>query len=167
MAVSSHAATTTGGGRRSVATFPDYVGAQRAVDTLSDRGFPVEHVAIVGTGLRYVEQVSGRLTTGRAGLTGARQGAVIGLLFALLFGLFFTVEEAFFGVLVYSVVLGVLFGAAFAALDHAALGGRRDFSSIAQTQAGLYDVQVDVEVADRAEVLLQEMSETPTPPPAA
>ncbi|MBW3607483.1 MAG: glycine zipper family protein, partial [Actinobacteria bacterium] len=87
--------TTTGGGRRSVATFEDYAGAQRAVDALSDRGFPVERVAIVGTGLRYVEQVSGRLTTGRAALAGAGQGALVGLFVALLLGLFLTVEEAF------------------------------------------------------------------------
>lgn len=164
MPVTPHSsATTTGGGRRSVATFEDYAGAQGAVDTLSDRGFPVERVAIVGTGLRYVEQVSGRLTTGRAALAGAGQGALVGLFLGLLFGLFFTVEEAFLGVLVYTLVLGFVLGAIFGALGHAATGGKRDFSSMAQTQAERYDVQVDDEVADRARSLLQEMQ----PPRAA
>ncbi len=149
--------TTTGGGRRSVATFEDYAGAQRAVDALSDRGFPIERVAIVGTGLRYVEQVSGRLTTGRAALAGAGQGALVGLFVALLLGLFLTVEEAFLGVLAYSLALGLVVGAIFGAVGHAASGGKRDFSSVAQMQAERYDVQVDLELADRAESLLQEM----------
>lgn len=149
--------TATGGGRRSVATFEDYAGAQRAVDALSDRGFPVERVAIVGTGLRYVEQVSGRLTTGRAALAGAGQGALVGLFVALLLGLFLTVEEAFLGVLAYSIALGLVIGAIFGAVGHAASGGKRDFSSVAQMQAERYDVQVDLELADRATSLLQEM----------
>ena len=158
MPLTSHSPpTTTGGGRRSVATFDDYAGAQRAVDTLSDRGFPVEHVAIVGTGLRYVEQVSGRLTTGRAALAGAGQGAGVGLFVGLLLGLFFTIDGAFLGVLLYSVVLGLVAGAAFGAIGHAAMGGKRDFSSVAKTQAERYDVQVDIEFADRASSLLHEM----------
>ena len=158
MPATSHSSPiTTDGGRRSVATFDDYAGAQRAVDTLSDRGFPVEHVAIVGTGLRYVEQVSGRLTTGRAALAGAGQGAGVGLFVGLLLGLFFTIDGAFLGVLLYSIVLGLVAGAMFGAIGHAAMGGKRDFSSVAKTQAERYDVQVDVEFADRASSLLQEM----------
>ena len=43
--------------RRTVASYDDYAEAERAVDYLSDHGFPVERVAIVGHGLRYVEQV--------------------------------------------------------------------------------------------------------------
>ena len=52
---------------QTVATFPDYASAQRAVDFLSDEKFPVERTAIVGTNLRLVENVLGRMTTGRAG----------------------------------------------------------------------------------------------------
>jgi hypothetical protein len=143
--------------RRTIDVFDGYADAQRAVDTLSDRGFPVERVAIVGTGLRYVEQVSSRLTTGRAALSGAGQGAVIGLVFALLFGIFFTVDEGFLGLLVYSVALGAMFGAIFGAVGHAALGGRRDFASTAQMQADRYEVQIDSAVADRATAILREM----------
>jgi hypothetical protein len=51
--------------RRTVKTTTSYREAERAVDWLSDHGFAVEDVAIVGTGLRYVEQVGGRVTTGR------------------------------------------------------------------------------------------------------
>ena len=62
--------------------------AQRAVDYLSDNQFPVERTAIVGTDLRLVENVLGRLTTGRAALAGAASGAWFGLLFGLLIGIF-------------------------------------------------------------------------------
>ena len=56
------------GERSTVAVFDQYEGAQEAVDALSDNGFPMDRVAIVGSGLRYVEQVSRRVTVGRAAL---------------------------------------------------------------------------------------------------
>ena len=46
-----------------VATYPDYASAQRAIDYLSDNQFPVELTSIVGTDLRLVETVVGRMTT--------------------------------------------------------------------------------------------------------
>src|SRR5262245_16264034 len=69
-----------------VATYADYASAQRAVDFLSDQNFPVQHTAIIGTDLRLVEKVLGRLTTARAALAGASGGAWFGLLIGLLFG---------------------------------------------------------------------------------
>ena len=142
--------------RRTIATYSSYRDAERAVDWLSDKGFAVERVSIVGTGLRYVEQVAGRVTTGRAALTGAGQGALIGLLFAILFGLFFT-GPAFLGLLVYAVVAGAIFGAAFGAVAHYAMGGSRDFASVARTEADRYEVQVDDEVAAEAQTLIDAM----------
>ena len=56
------------------ARVPDLRGGPAPVDRLSDDGFPVEHVRIVGTGLHSVEQVTGRLTKGRAALGGAAAG---------------------------------------------------------------------------------------------
>jgi hypothetical protein len=136
--------------RRVVATYPTYPEAERAVDKLSDTGFPVERVAIVGTGLRLVEQVAGRTTTGRAALTGAASGATIGALFALFLGLFFTIDEGFLGLLLYGIVVGVIFGATFSALGQAMYRGRRDFTSVQGMQAEEYEIQVDADVADRA-----------------
>jgi hypothetical protein len=147
--------------KTTVATYGSYAEAERAVDFLSDRGFPVERAAIVGTGLKSVEQISGRLTTGRAALMGAGQGALIGLLFGLLFGLFFE-GPAFFGVLLYALVVGALFGAVFAALAQAAQGGRRDFGSVTGFQAESYEVQVDHEVSARAKELLAELDPAST-----
>ena len=74
--------------KTTVATYDNYADAERAVDHLSDQGFPVEKVAIVGTGLKTVEQVAGRLTTGRAALLGAGHGAMRGQVFGLLWVFF-------------------------------------------------------------------------------
>ena len=49
-----------------IGSYPTYAKAQEAVDYLSDNQFPVENVTIIGTDLRLVEQVTGRLTRGRA-----------------------------------------------------------------------------------------------------
>jgi hypothetical protein len=147
---------TAGDARRTVASYSSYRDAERAVDWLSDRGFPVEHVAIVGTGLRTVERIAGRLTTGRAALAGAGPGAFIGLAFALLFGLFFT-GPGFLALLAYAVVMGAALGAIFGAIGHAALGGRRDFASVAGTEAERYEVQVEESFAGEAERLLDAM----------
>jgi hypothetical protein len=142
--------------KTTVATYSSYAEAERAVDFLSDKGFPVEKVAIVGTGLRTVEQVAGRLTTGRAALLGAGQGAMIGLLFGLLFGLFFEGPD-FFGVVLYGLVAGTIFGAVLGAVGQAAQGGRRDFASVRGMQAEQYEIQVEHEHSARAKQLLVEL----------
>ena len=152
--------TTTQGGagaRTTVATYGSYAEAERAVDFLSDQAFPVERVAIVGTGLKTVEQVAGRLTTGRAALAGAGQGAMIGLLFALLLGIFFDISGGFLGLLLYGLVAGALFGATFAAIAQAATGGRRDFASVTAMTAERYELQVDHEVSAKAKQMLLEL----------
>jgi uncharacterized protein YqgC (DUF456 family) len=130
------------------------------VDFLSDQGFPVERVAIVGTGLKTVEQVAGRMTTGRAALAGAGQGAMIGLLFGLLFGLFFE-GPAFFGVILYGLVAGAVFGTILGALYQAAQGGRRDFASVRGMEAEKYEIQVEHEHSARAKQLLNELESAP------
>jgi hypothetical protein len=142
--------------RRTIASFDDYAEAQRAVDRLSDEGFPVERVTIVGTGLRYVEQVTGRVTTGRAALMGAAQGAMLGALFGLVFGLIFTIDPdpALVLLVLYGLVTGAIVGALLGAIAHAATGGTRDFASVAGMQADRYEVVVDDDLADKAASIL-------------
>jgi hypothetical protein len=115
MTTTNRLKTATGASRRTIASYSTYAEAERAVDWLSDHGFAVERSAIVGSGLRSVEQVTGRMTPGRAAKIGAGQGALIGALFALLFGIFFTGPE-FVELLLYSLALGALFGALYGAL---------------------------------------------------
>jgi hypothetical protein len=158
MSIAARSEPVPTGARRTVATEANYREAERAVDWLSDHGFPVERVAIVGTGLRSVEQVLGRFTTGRAALVGAAQGASLGLLFGALFGLFFTNVGAFFTVVLYGLVAGIVWGGLFGAIIQFARRGRRDFSSAAETRAEHYEVQVDDAVAGEAKRMLGGMS---------
>ena len=156
MSASSIPPSSAGQARRTIATYSTYRDAERAVDWLSDQGFAVEHVAIVGSGLRSVEQVAGRVTTGRAGLIGAVQGAFIGVLFALLFGLFFT-GPGFWALLLYAVVAGAIFGGLFSVLAQSSQGGRRDFASATGIQADRYEVQVDEPYAEEAQRFIDAM----------
>ena len=47
-------------GRHALGSYPQYEQAQAVVDHLSDSGFPVETVTIVGADLKLVERVTGR-----------------------------------------------------------------------------------------------------------
>ena len=150
---------TTAGGYRTVATFVDYPDAQAAVDRLSDDGFPVEHVVIMGQGLRSVEHVTGRRSYLQAAGSGALSGAFMGAFLGALFGLF-----SFFDPLTSAVVLalwGLVFGAVLGAIlgliGHAMSGGRRDFSSVRTVEAERYDVAVAAEHAADAERRLAPM----------
>jgi len=46
----------------SLGTFDKYEEAQKLVDTLSDKEFPVQNCLIVGTDLKQLERITGRLT---------------------------------------------------------------------------------------------------------
>jgi hypothetical protein len=138
-----------------VARFDDYAAAQRAVDQLSDDGFPVEKLDIVGSGLRLVERVTGRLTTTRAAAAGALSGLWAGLLFGILLGLF-TSGHSFLAVAATGAALGVLWGAAFGYVAHARTRGQRDFSSVRQLTAAHYDLIAREGTVERARYMLGE-----------
>src|SRR5680860_1550868 len=138
---------------RTVASFPEYAGAQTAVDGLSDDGFPVEHVVIVGQGLRSVEHVTGRRGFLQAAGSGAASGALLGAFLGGLFGLltFFEPLTSAVVLALWGLVLGAVMGALFGLLGHALSGGRRDFSSVGTVEAERYDITVAAEHAADAE----------------
>jgi hypothetical protein len=140
----------------SVATYPDYALAQQAVDYLSDNEFPVERTSIVGTDLRLVENVLGRMTTARAALAGAASGAWFGLFIGLFFGIFS--NENWFGLIFLGLLIGAAWGAIFGAIAQATTGGRRDFTSRSSLQASQYAVVVEADVADDARQLLTRLN---------
>ncbi len=140
--------------RRSVGTYETYPEAQRAVDLLSDRGFPVERVAIVGRGLRFEEQVLGRETVGSAALRGAGQGAIVGVLFGLFLWAISANDVAAGWRILYGRAGGAVIGAILSAIYQSASGGQRDFRSASRMTADHYDVMVDAHVADEAIGLL-------------
>jgi hypothetical protein len=134
------------------ARFDDYESAQRAVDRLSDDGFPVEKLDIVGSG-------------GRAAGAGALTGLWAGLLFGVLLGLF-TSGHSFLAVALTGAALGVLWGAVFGYVAHASTRGRRDFSSVRQLVAARYDLIAREGTVDRARTMLSEAGLLPQKEPA-
>src|ERR1700753_2055252 len=112
-----------------VGRFDSYASAQRAGDRLSDDGFPVEKLDIVGSRLR---------TRVRAAAAGALSGLWAGLLFGILLGAF-TSGHSFLTVIVTGAALGAGGGAVFGYVAHASTKGQRDFSSVRQLVATHYD----------------------------
>ena len=140
-----------------VATFDSYEKAQRAVDYLSDNGFPVENTQIVGSDLHLVEQVTGRVTTASATLAGAGSGAWFGLFIGLLVGLFTTGPE-WLGLVLGGLLIGAVWGAVFGFFAHYATRGRRDFSSNRALVAERYEIAVSAE-AGRARTLIAQLGQ--------
>ena len=141
-----------------VGTFETYEQAQRAVDFLSDEHFPVQHVTIVGNGLRMVERVTGRLTQGRAAAAGAAGGAWWGLFLGVVLMLFSTSEENGFLLLLLTLIAGAVFGAVFGIIGYALTGGKRDFTSQSSVVATSYEVLCKYAHADAARALLDRLA---------
>ncbi len=141
----------------SLGVYDSYDEAQKAVDYLSDHEFPVQDLLIVGTDLKQLERVTGRLTRGRAIGGGALSGAWLGLLIGIMFALF-----ASGGFNILSVVATMAFGALFGAIWTAVVyritsGGQRDFTSVSQVVAAKYEVLCEHKHAQRGREMLVEM----------
>jgi|SRR5699024_1364035 len=130
----------------------DYIEGQLAVDRLSDSGFPVEGVKIVGHEMKSVELVTGRMTTGKAAGMGALSGLWFGLFVGLLFGIF--AVAGWLSIVVTALIMGAIFGAIAGAVGHAMTRGRRDFSSARGLEASRYEVLVPSERAGEARSVL-------------
>jgi hypothetical protein len=141
-----------------VGSYDSYEQAQAAVDFLSYEKFPVENVTIIGTDLRMIETVTGRLTMGRAVAAGAAGGAWWGLFVGLLLGIFSSSGGAWIGSVLGGLLIGLAFGAAFAAAGYAATRGRRDFTSTSKIVASRYDVMCLPSHAEDARALLARFS---------
>lgn len=140
----------------SLGTYDKYEEAQKAVDYLSDNEFAVENCMIVGTDLRQVERVTGRLTRGRVVGAGALSGMWMGLFVGLIFALFDTQGGNTWAILA-TVAFGAVFGIVWALLGYAATKGRRDFTSVSQVVATRYEVLVEHKYAEQGRALLAKM----------
>jgi hypothetical protein len=141
-----------------VGTYGTYAEAQRAVDYLSDHEFPVENLTIVGTGLRQVERVTGRLTRNRVIIAGAVAGAWWGLFVGLLIGLFSTTGTAWITSILVAVAIGTVFGLLTALAGYRATGGERDFTSTTGLVAESYQVLCVAKFAEEARSHLARLS---------
>ncbi len=123
-----------------VASFPTYEKAQKAVSSLIAGEVPARDIAIVGSGLRSIERITGRLGYATAARSGALNGLMLGLLFAFIFVLGTPTAQisAFLGVLLVGMALGMLLSLG----TYAIVRRRRDFASVMQVTADHYDVCV-------------------------
>jgi hypothetical protein len=145
--------------RSAIASFASYEDAQRAVDALADRRFPVDQVAIVARDLRFVEQITGRRSYGKAALDGAVAGAATGTLLGFFVGLWSLVAPFTSAIALASwgLVVGAIVGAVVGVIGYAVSSGRRDFHSVRALAAGRYDVVVAPPVVEPARRVLEEL----------
>ena len=137
----------------SLGIFEKYEGAQKAVDTLSDAGFPVENCLIVGTDLKQLERVTARLTWGRVALGGVLSGLWLGLFVGLIFALFNPPANAL-SLLLSTALFGALFGLVWSLVGYGFTRGVRDFSSVSQVVATRYEVFVEHKFAQQGRQIL-------------
>ena len=127
---------------QSLAVYDKYEDAQKTVDYLSDEEFPVENCMIVGTDLKQVERITGRLTNGRVAGAGALSGVWLGLFVGLIFSMFGKNEQVL-PMILSTAMLGAAFGAIWALAGFLATRGQRDFSSVSLVVATRYEVLVE------------------------
>jgi hypothetical protein len=140
----------------SLGRYDKYDKAQKAVDYLSDHEFPVQNVLIVGTDLKQLERVTGRLTRSRVAIGGLISGAWLGLFVGLIFSLLDASGTGFGGVIV-TVLFGAVFGLVWALIGYALTGGNRDFTSVTQVVATQYEVLVEHKFVQQGRELLAQM----------
>jgi hypothetical protein len=141
-----------------VATYETYAEAQKAVDTLAKADFPVKELSIVGSDLKTVERVTGKLTWGRVALAGAASGAWLGVFFGLLFFLF-SPDGTGLPFLFAAILMGAGFGMLFGLVSYGLNRRRRDFTSTMQVIASNYQVIVNSELLNKARNLLAGQAE--------
>lgn len=141
---------------QSLAVYDKYEDAQKSVDFLSDQEFPVQNCMIVGTDLKQVERITGRLTNGRVAALGAVSGLWLGLFVGLIFS-FFGEDSAVLPMILSTALLGALFGAVWGLVGFLATRGQRDFSSVTAVVATRYEVLVEHKHLAAAQEILRRL----------
>ncbi|MDR1851300.1 MAG: hypothetical protein LBR21_01410 [Propionibacteriaceae bacterium] len=140
---------------QSVGLFATYEEAQKVVDFLAEKNFPVENLAIVGTDLKSVERVVGKRNWGTVLLSGLSQGVMTGLMVALLMWVVFPTMN-FLVILLYAMVIGIVLGLVFAAISQL-VGKKRDFNSVSQIVAARYEVLCEHKFVAQAKDLIAQI----------
>lgn len=137
-----------------IANFKQYTDAIAYVDNLIKHNFPAGSVAIVGSDLRTVERIRGKINYNRLALGGALTGSWVGLAFGLIFGgqvdpinpNQFTLSESLLSSLVIGAGLGILLNVVRYALSR----NKKTFVSQSAVVAAKYQIQVPVGMAEQA-----------------
>ncbi len=135
-----------------VATYPTYEAAQKAVSSLIASDVPAREIAIVGKGLRSVERVTGRLGYAAAARSGAINGVLLGLFFSaiVVLGTPSVPIQVFVGVLFVGIAIGML----LSIVTYSLVRRRRDFASVTQVTADSYEIAVSAGAIQRARQIL-------------
>jgi len=140
-----------------IGEFTQYAEATAFVEGLLAKDFPAGMIAIVGSDLRSVERVRGKLSYARIALGGATTGAWIGLLFGILFGTGATDPNAAaagassmtgLGSVGASVVIAAGIGMLINVIRFSVSKNKRGFISQSNVVASKYQVQVPGNLAD-------------------
>jgi hypothetical protein len=143
---------------QSVGVFQTYEAAQKVVDYLSDKEFPVQNLCIVGTDLKSVERVTGRQTWRTVFSRGLQSGLSTGLMVALIM-LLFNPDTNFWALLLGALGIGMVIGMVMSAIAYLTSRGKRDFTSVTQTIATHYELLSEHKVVQQARELLAGMPE--------
>lgn len=136
-----------------IADFSQYADAVSYVEKLVRNNFPAGLIAIVGSDLRSVERVRGKMSYARVAFSGAVTGAWIGLIYAFLFGP--TIDTADIasagnGSLGSAIVIGAGVGMLFNILRFSLSRNKREFVSQSTFVASKYQVQVPANMLSQA-----------------
>ncbi|GAB3291705.1 YflT domain-containing protein [Pseudoclavibacter terrae] len=153
--------TTTRGARSRFPKVPDgdviaslesYEEARAVVDGLAKQDFPVSTVSILGSHLRTVERVTGRMSFGKAALGAVGTGVMLGLFVGLL--VLIVTPGVGFETLIAILPVAIGFSVIWSVIGYAANPQRRQFTSVMQVVATHFDVVVPREHAGKARGLL-------------
>jgi hypothetical protein len=134
-----------------VAEFEQYLEAVKFVDRIVSGSFPASFIAIVGSDLKTVERLRGRVSYARVALSGLVTGSWIGLIFGLLFtGTSDTTAAVNYSSLASSVILGAGLMMLVNVVRFSLNPNKRQFLSSSMVIAGKYVVVVPHDLADQA-----------------
>jgi hypothetical protein len=125
-----------------VGQFKNYREAVKVVEQLVENGFPARLISIIGSDLKTVETLKGKLGYGRVALSGAVTGSWIGLFFGLLFGATSTTEQVVLTNLSAGIVIGAGVGMLLNVIRFSLTKNKRSFISAQAVVAKKYDVIV-------------------------
>jgi hypothetical protein len=134
-------------------TYDTYLEAQQVVDKLAKADFDVRQLSIIGSDLKTIERVTGKLTYGRSAIAGAVSGAWLGLFAGTLLFLFTSSPNLTYAFAV--ILIGAAFGMLFGIVSYGVNRRRRDYTSTHQVIATSYQVLAPSTLIVRAQELLQ------------
>jgi hypothetical protein len=146
-----------------LASFTDYKQAVSYVEKMIENDFPAKLVSIIGTDLKTVESIRGKLGYGRVSISGAITGSWLGLFFGLIFGATgVNSEQALLTNVMAGIVIGAGIGMLLNIIRFSVTKNRRGFISGQTVIAKKYEVVVPNDQADQAKRAISASAAKPT-----